>query len=206
MSPVSADRSTERLLSAHTEAWRAATRHPFLDAVREGTLAEEAFRIWLEQDYAFVQALLRFQARLLAQAPRPAQRVLAEGLVALEAELAWFEQQGRRRGLALEAALLPATAAYNRFLEECAQHSYGEGIVALWALEKAYLEAWRSASPGHPAYGEFVEHWTVPAFAAYVEELAAAADAVLDDPQASRGLAEAFLSVASLERDFWEMA
>jgi len=201
-----ADRPTERLLSEHAGAWRRATRHPFLAAVREGTLPEEAFRIWLEQDYAFAWALLRFQAHLLARAPRRAQRVLAGGLVALEAELTWFEQRARRRGLALQAALLPATAAYTGFLEQRGRHSYAEGIVALWALERAYLEAWRSASPGHRAYREYVEHWTVPAFAAYVEELAIAADAALDEPQASRGLAEVFLSVASLERDFWEMA
>jgi hypothetical protein len=57
--------------------WTAATRHPFLDAVREGTITDSAFDRWLGQDALFVGDLLTFQARLLARAPRPAQAVLA---------------------------------------------------------------------------------------------------------------------------------
>ena len=48
----------------HPEAWHRATRHEFLDAVRDGTVPESAFDRWLAQDYAFVGHLLRFQARL----------------------------------------------------------------------------------------------------------------------------------------------
>lgn len=57
--------------------WAAATRHPFLDAVREGTISDLAFDRWLGQDALFVADLLTFQARLLARAPRSAQAVLA---------------------------------------------------------------------------------------------------------------------------------
>ena len=56
---------------------------PFLDGVRDGTLPPAAFDRWLAQDALFVADLLRFQARLLARAPRPAQAVLAAGAVAL---------------------------------------------------------------------------------------------------------------------------
>src|SRR3712207_927117 len=66
------------LPSRSPDAWRAATRHPFLDAVRDGTIPVAAFDTWLVQDARFVADLLRFQARLLARAPRPAQAVLAE--------------------------------------------------------------------------------------------------------------------------------
>ncbi|HEX7824364.1 MAG TPA: TenA family transcriptional regulator, partial [Mycobacterium sp.] len=71
--------------------WSAATRHPFLDAVRDGTIADEAFDRWLAQDALFVADLLAFQARLLGRAPRHAQAVLAGGCVALVSELDWFE-------------------------------------------------------------------------------------------------------------------
>ena len=69
-------------------------------------------------------------------------------------------------------------------------------------------EAWQSATPGHPDYREFVEHWTVPEFAAYVSALEVAADAALKEASAEeREEAElAFLNTARLERDFWEMA
>ncbi len=86
--------------------WTAATRHPFLDAVRDGTIADDAFNRWLAQDALFVADLLTFQARLLARAPRPAQGVLAGGCVALVDELDWFEVQAaaaRRRSRAAGA-------------------------------------------------------------------------------------------------------
>ena len=92
--------------------WTAATRHPFLDAVRAGTITDSAFDRWLGQDALFVGDLLTFQARLLARAPRPAQGVLAGGCVALVAELDWFEVQAARRGIGLGQPVLPATFAY----------------------------------------------------------------------------------------------
>lgn len=76
------------ILSEHRQAWLRATRHDFLVGVRDQTLAEGPFRSWLAQDRLFVGDLLWFQARLLARAPRRAQRVLAVGVLALVDELA----------------------------------------------------------------------------------------------------------------------
>jgi thiaminase/transcriptional activator TenA len=199
--------TTEGLLRRHAEEWRAATRHPFLDGVREGTLPAGAFRTWLAQDYLFVEDLLRFQARLLGRAPRQAQAVLAAGLVALEAELGWFEEQARERGLRLVPERHAATESYRRLMASLDERPFAAGLVALWALERAYMEAWGSVRPGDPAYRAFVEHWTVPAFGGYVAELAAAADRALAASPADAGAAEAaFRETARAEREFWEMA
>lgn len=194
------------LLERHPEAWRAATRHPFLEAVRAGALPARAFATWLVQDYHFVGDLLTGQARLLARAPRPAQAVLAAGLVALEAELTWFEEQAETLGLALAGPRRTATAAYRSFLIGLEEVRFPTAIVALWALERIYLEAWRGAAPGAPAYRAFVEHWTTPAFAAYVAELEQAADAALATGGGEAAAETALLAVARLERDFWQMA
>ena len=197
----------EDLISRHPEAWRGATRHPFLDSVRDGNLPVEAFEAWLGQDYLFVGYLLAFQARLLARAPRPAQGVLAGGLVAVEDELGWFEARARERGLKLDVARHPTTEAYRGLLDVLDEDPYPVGITALWALERAYLEAWGSAAPGHPEYRPFVEHWTTPEFAGYVAGLGEAADAALGGDGVPEDRVEAaFLEVASVERDFWEMA
>lgn len=196
------------LVERHPDAWRGATRGPFLEGVREGTLPAGAFETWLVQDYLFVDDLRVFQSRLLARSPRVAQAAVAGGLVALVDELGWFEKQAERMNLALDAARHPTTEAYRDFMVGLKEQRYPPGIVALWAIERAYLEAWQSAVPGHPDYREFVEHWTVPEFAAYVAALEEAADAALREASAeeSKEAERAFLGVARLERDFWEMA
>ena len=195
------------LISRHPEAWQGATRHPFLDSLRDGTLPQEAFEAWLVQDYLFVGDLLVFQARLLARAPRPAQGILAGGLVAVEDELGWFEARARERGLGLADTRHPTTEAYHDLLRVLDKDPYPVAITALWAMERAYLEAWGSAASGHPDYHPFVEHWTTPEFAGYVAGLEGAADAALEADGASAARVEAaFLEVASVERDFWEMA
>ena len=188
------------------DLWQRATRHEFLDAVQDGTLPEAAFDRWLTQDYRFVALLLRFQARLLARSPRPAQSVLAGGVVALVDELAWFERQAQARGLELAVAELPATTAYARLLERLDGAEFPVALTALWALERVYLDAWSHAAPGAPAYREFVEHWTMPAFADYVTGLAQAADAALRDIPEPADLDASFRQVVEAEVSFWDMA
>ncbi|MEX5719848.1 TenA family transcriptional regulator [Geodermatophilus maliterrae] len=185
------------LLTRHADAWRRATAHPFLDAVRDGTLPAGAFDTWLVQDAHFVADLLRFQARLLARAPRSASAVLAGGCVALVEELAWFTEQAAARGLDLAAARLPATVAYAAVLERLDAADPATALTALWTIERTYLDAWSSARPGAPGYREFVEHWTVPAFAAYVADL----EAVTGDADDA-----VFLEVVAAETAFWQMA
>ena len=178
--------------------WAAATRHPFLDAVRDGTLPDGAFETWLAQDALFVADLLRFQARLLARAPRPAQAVLAGGCVALVEELAWFEDLAAVRGLDLAVEPLPATRDYAELLERLDTTDYANAVRCLWAVERSYLDAWTSALPGAAPYADLVEHWTTPGFRAYVEDLERLAGDGTDD--------ELLAAVLEQERAFWDMA
>ena len=199
---------TSKLLDRHPADWQEATRHLFLEAVAKGTFSAGAFESWLVQDYLFVSDLLVFQARLLARTPRPAQAVISGGLVAAEAELGWFEQKAAERALDLDARRHPTTAAYRAFMVALEREPYPVATTALWAIEQAYLEAWQGAAPGHPDYREFVDHWTTQEFAEYVAELQKAADTALKTAgEGERRQAKAaFLEVARLERDFWEMA
>jgi formylaminopyrimidine deformylase / aminopyrimidine aminohydrolase len=185
------------LLRGHEQAWLRATRHPFLERVREGTLPEDAFVAWLVQDRLFVGDLLCFQARLLARAPRRAQRMLAAGALALVDELAWFDEQGKRLGLDLEAERLPPTRAYGALLERLEGEPFEAAITALWALERVYLDAWSFAAPAASPYDAFVEHWTTPEFRAYVDELEVFADPLHGD---------AVAAVLEAEVAFWETA
>ena len=188
------------LLARHADAWGRATRSPFLDAVRDGTLPDASFDTWLVQDAHFLGDLLRFQARLLARAPRPAQAVLADGCVALVTELDWFGRVAAERDLDLAAPQLPATIAYGDLLYRLDVADVATALTALWAVERAYLDAWSGARPGADRYRPFVEHWTTAGFAGYVAALETAADAAGPADDA------AFLEVAGAEADFWGMA
>jgi len=75
----------------------------------------------------------------------------------------------------------------------------------LWAIERSYLDAWTTARPGAPPYRTFVEHWTIPEFGAYVDDLATAADAAIAG-RPDDHLDRLFLDVVNPEADFWEMA
>jgi thiaminase/transcriptional activator TenA len=184
----------------HPQSWAAATRHPFLDGVREGTLPPGALDTWLAQDALFVADLLVFQARLLARAPRPAQAVLAGGAVALVDELAWFEGLADERGLDLAAAARPATRAYAALLRRLDGASFADAIACLWVVERVYLDAWSSARPGAGDTAPLVEHWTSPGFATYVQ--------ALEDLAAGAGEPDEVLLVEVLQHEaaFWAMA
>ena len=182
------------------DLWTAATRSPFLDGVRDGSLPVSALDTWLAQDALFVADLLVFQSRLLARAPRSDQAVLAGGCVALVEELDWFDRLAAARRLDLTAAPLPATLAYRDLLQRLDAAPYADALGCLEVVERVYLEAWRSALPGAPAYAELVEHWTTPGFAAYVDELSAAAG------RAGHADQELVHEVLRHEAMFWHMA
>lgn len=199
--------SPQALVASHRSRWERATRHPFLDGVRTGQLPEQAFRRWLVQDYHFVSGLLRAQAHMLAASPRADQKTLAGGLVALVDELGWFEGHARRLGLSLDVPVHPTCREYVEFLADLRPRPYAAQITALWACERAYLDAWSGARPGAEPYREFVEHWTQPAFASYVADLEACARRALEaaSPAEAQEAEEAFRRVAELEASFWEM-
>lgn len=180
------------------DLWAAATHHPFLAAVRDGTLATASFDRWLAQDALFVADLLTFQARLLARAPRPAQEVLAGGCAALVAELDWFDGHAAQRGLAPDPDPLPTTLAYRELLGRLDSEPFDAAVTGLWVIERVYLLSWTSARSAESPYAEFIEHWTVPEFAGYVDGLAA-----LAQPQRYAGLVD---EVLRLEVEFWNMA
>jgi formylaminopyrimidine deformylase / aminopyrimidine aminohydrolase len=194
------------LLTRHVQAWQAATRHQFLDAARDGTLSPQVFGTWLVQDFLFVADEIACQAELLTRAPRAAQHLLIGGLTALISELDWFEAQAQRRNLSLETTLRPACAAYREFMRSLEPRPYPVAITAIWAIERAYLDAWKSAYPCESQYQEYVEHWVNADFEHFVEELEQVAEIALSSGDLDREAEAAFLRVAQLERDFWDMA
>jgi thiaminase/transcriptional activator TenA len=200
--------TADALLTRHAAAWQAATVHPFLAGVRDGSVPAESFDRWLAQDYLFAQALVRAQSRIAAGAPLADVGVLAGGVVATVGELGWFEEMAARRGLALDAPMNPANRAYCDFLLALTYSAYPAQITAIWALERTYLESWEGTRPGARPYREFVERWTTDEFRSYVGDLQAAVDRQLEASvgEPAREAEEAFVWVTHYERSFWDMA
>jgi formylaminopyrimidine deformylase / aminopyrimidine aminohydrolase len=191
------------LLDRHPAAWSAATGHRFLDAVRDGSLPDAALDIWLAQDFLFVCDLLAFQSRLVGRAPETARGPLLAGAAALVEELVWFGRQAAVRDLRLPVAPLPQTRAYAALLTRLDAAPYAEAVVALWVLERVYLDAWAGVAPGTGRHRAFVEHWTAPGFAGYVGELERLADVALTEVADVDALV---LDVLRQEAAFWDMA
>ena len=200
--------TADALMSRHTSAWQAATVHPFLTGVRDGSLPEHSVDRWLVQDYLFAQALVRAQSRITATAPRADVALLAGGVVATVGELGWFKEMAAQRGLALDAPKHPTTRAYCDFLLALTYSSYPAQITAIWALERTYLESWDNARPGAHRYREFVNRWTTDDFRSYVGDLQSAVDRQLETSvgEQAQEAENSFLWVTHYERGFWDMA
>ena len=200
--------TADALLTRHAAAWQAATVHPFLAGVRDGSVPADSFDRWLARDYLYAQALVRAQSHIAAGAPFADVGLLARGVVATVGELAWFEEMAERRGVALDAPMHPTTRAYCDFLLALTFSAYPAQITAIWALEHTYLESWEAARPGAQPYREFVERWTTDAFRSYVDDLQAAVDCQLEAPvgEQAQQAEDAFRWVTHYERAFWDMA
>jgi len=181
--------------------WDEATRSPFLDALAAGSLAEDAFRRWLAQDYLFAKDLIAFQAVLLAKAPRDCHNLLVGGLTALDKEMAWFESHAVRLQVNLDIAPHSTCRRYTDFLMRCAYTQPSPVLLGvLFGVEASYLAAWSALLPSGP-YAEFIERWSSAEFAKYVAALGE-----LANRHPHEAAQEHFNEVLAHEREFWKMS
>jgi formylaminopyrimidine deformylase / aminopyrimidine aminohydrolase len=192
---------THALVCTAGPLWDEATRAPFLGALAAGSLPLDAFRRWLAQDYLFAEDLTAFQAILLAKSPRDCHKPLIGGLAALDKELDWFESHAAHLQVGLDSPPHPICRRYTDFLLRCAYtQPYPVLLAMLFGVEASYLAAWSALAPTGP-YAEFIERWSTPDFAAYVEVLGGLAER---HPHAQ--VQEHFNQVLVHEREFWKMA
>ena len=154
-----------------------------------------------------METLTRAWGLMLAAAPADDLPLLAYGITAFVGELAWFDEVAAARGLSLPAKPLPTTAEYQTHLLHMATESYPVAMTAMWVVEAAYLDAWRAARPGAPAYQPFIEHWTDRAFVDFVSRLEACVDRALATASGAEvdAATEALVLTAWHEAAFWTM-
>jgi thiaminase/transcriptional activator TenA len=202
---------TEHLVEANQDLWAAMAGHPFVLGLAEGTLPDSALQAWVQQDRIFVVEERRVVAALRAHGLPSGLDDLLAGLdrsLVLEAEA--FARTAAEHGLSPKVEPWPVCLGYTSFLRCAAADGVLEGLTALYAAERAYLDTWTAVaerSPADSAYNAWIRNWSGEAFRAFVTALGRDLDQLAGAPSsalASR-LGTLFAGAARFELAFWEM-
>lgn len=198
----------KQLLQKHSSAWYTATVHPFLEQCKSGRIQPQQFNTWLVQDYLFVLDFTRMVARLLAIAPFNHFDIILGGLSAINQELNWFKAKASERQLDLSSQKQPTCIEYCDYLYSLGTMPYPVQATAFWAIELAYNQGWQLPGSMPQPYTEFAERWGNSGFTEYVKCLEQQADEALEtgSETVQQQAEAAFLTIARLEQDFWQMA
>jgi thiaminase len=202
---------TEHLVESNRDLWAAMAGHPFVLGLADGTLPDGALQAWVRQDRIFVVEERRVVAALRAHGlPSRLDDLLADLDRSLVLEAEAFTRTAADHGVAPEAEPWPVCLGYTSYLR-CAAHDGAlEGLTALYAAERAYLDTWTAVaqlSPAGSAYHAWIRNWSGEPFRAFVGALGRGLGQLAGAP--SPGLAQrlgvVFARAARFELAFWEM-
>jgi thiaminase len=202
---------SDRLAEANRGVWTAMAAHPFVLGLADGTLPDAALRAWVQQDRVFVLEERRMLAALRAHGlPAALDRLLAgldDGIVA-EAEV--FARTAADHGFAADAEPWPLCLGYTSYLRGAALDGVLEGLTALYAAERAYLDTWTAVAARSPAgspHRGWIENWSGEPFRAVVADLGRHLDELAGTPSPALAgrIGTVFAQAARFELAFWEM-
>jgi thiaminase len=202
---------TDRLVEANRHLWAAMAGHPFVLGLAEGTLPDGALQAWVQQDRVFVVEERRVVAALRAHGlPSRLDDLLADLDRSLVVEAEAFAQAAAEHGVAPDAEPWPVCLGYVSYLRCAAFDGVLEGLTALYAAERAYLDTWTAVaerSPADSAYHAWVQNWSGQPFRAFVTALGRDLDqlAAAPSPALAQRLGMIFSRAARFELAFWEM-
>ena len=203
----------EQMLNQSKQIWSAILAHPFLKKTAEGTITDETFKIWMQQDYIFIREAIPFMAVLLAKGPISLRSNFIQIMAGLEQELELFRKNAQKQGVILENIQpSPTCHAYIQFLMNTAYNlSFEEGFTVLYTAEKVYLDSWMAVKTqlkGNSPWQSFIDNWTSEGFQQYVDWLAITLDDLIaGQPESNLSTyADLFKMTARYEYLFWEMA
>lgn len=208
---------SDRLLDSGAEIWEAQKNHPFVTELGEGTLDEEAFLHWVQQDYRYLLDYARVFAIAGTKADDEATmtQLMDIAHTTLADEMDLHREFAAEYGLSreeLEATRkAPTCVAYTNFLVRTAyEGSIAEISAAIYPCGQGYLDIgdhMADIADEEHRYTPFIEKYTSDEFREVVGWMADFVDecgkAYPDEHEAMR---EAFLTSARLEHAFWEMA
>lgn len=213
-------RFSERLRQAAGPNWDRAARHGFVDRLGDETLAADAYRRYLIDDYAFIDALAAVLGKALAAAPgmRPKAK-LAGFLAALtSAENDFFLRSFAALDVPEEtwrtAAMGDVTQAFADHMSAAVDEAgYAGALAALLPAEWLYLDwaTWLADERPPPKafyFAEWIDLHASPDFVAFVAWLAREVDRVgaAADRETRAHMQRIFLGMVELEGDFFDWA
>jgi thiaminase len=202
---------SDHLAEANRGVWAAMAAHPFVLGLADGTLPDAALRAWVQQDRVFVLEERRMLAALRAHGlPAALDRLLAgldDGIVA-EAEV--FARAAADHGFAADAEPWPLCLGYTSYLRGAALDGVLEGLTALYAAERAYLDTWTAVAARSPAgspHRGWIENWSGEPFRVVVADLGRHLDELAGTPSPALAgrLGTVFARAARFELAFWDM-
>jgi len=209
---------TDCLRERGKSAWTAATSHPMVRQIGDGTLPHESFRRYFEQNILYLEDYSRAIALITGKAPDlAAVGVLTRFLqqivgTEIPANMAFLARLDGSPSATEASVMLPATYAYTRHLLYCAaQGSCAEGLTAVLPCQWSYgaLAGPLMASlPADPVYADWIRMFGNADYGTLVDETTGLLDR-LADPHDDRGLqrlARVFDTSTRYEVQFWDMA
>jgi thiaminase len=202
---------TDRLVEANRAVWAAMAGHPFVLGLAHGTLPDSAIQAWVQQDRVFVVEERRVVAALRAHGlPSRLDDLLADLDRSLVLEAEAFTRTAAGHGVAPDAEPWPVCLGYTSYLLCAAYDGTLEGLTALYAAERAYLDTWTAVakrSPADSAYHAWIRNWSGEGFRAFVTALGRDLDelAGAPSPALDQRLGVRFARAARFELAFWEM-
>jgi thiaminase len=202
---------TDHLVEANRDLWAAMAGHPFVLGLARGTLPDSALQAWVQQDRIFVVQERRVLAALRAHGlPSRLDELLADLDRSLVLEADAFTRTAAEHGVAPEVEPWPVCLGYTSYLRCAAYDGVLEGLTALYAAERAYLDTWTAVadlSPGDSPYHAWIQNWSGEAFRAVVTALGRDLDelAGAPSPTLTGRLGVVFTDAARFELAFWEM-
>ena len=205
---------SDELKIAAAPIWEKIFKHPFLVAIKNGSLPIETFRYYLTQDYLYLEGFARTVAMALAKAPdsetleelshrvlTPVERPLHHKLLA-EAEVTLTS--------IYEAGPSPTNTAYvNHMVKTASLYGLGPTAAALLPCPWTYhLLKDEVGASDHPLYSQWTEFYV----AGFLENSVAAWRKFVDQAALTAGPTElndmrrAFITSSQYEYMFWEAA
>jgi len=211
---------SDALRAAGASTWAAATQHPMIRAIGDGTLPHEVFRGYFEQNVLYLREYVRSIAMLVAKAPDvPAMETLTRFFSQIAdneipANLLFLERLGGDVEAVKRAGgrdMHPTTYGYTRhLLATCAQGDCAEGLAAVLPCQWSYGEFGRTlmgSRPDDEIYAEWISMFGNDGYDALVQASTNLLDELVgDDEHRIPTLMAIFDRSIRFEVEFWDMA